>query len=127
MSLTRRVLISCVVSVFLTITALLLDTGKLFLPMSLLLLTFGSGLFVYGTTFYAAFMSTGNKWTKNAALKFFKSLVFGVATVTIGFLEMYFQAQALNTSLAINWFGAIWLLVLFSGLWFTKIPKVSAA
>ena len=127
MSLIRRVLISCIVAIFLTIVALLLDTGKLSLPMPILLLIFGGGLFVYGTTFYAAFMSTSNRWTRSTVLKFFKGLALGLAMVVLGFLGLYFQAQAYNTSLAINWFGAIWLVILFSGLWFIRTPKVTAA
>lgn len=127
MSLTARVLISCVVSVLLTTVALLLDTGKLSLPMPVLLLTFGSGFFVYGVTFYAAFMSTNDAWTKDRVSKFLKSLTFGAALFAIGFLGLYLQAQDLDTPLAVNWFGAIWLWVLFSGLWFTRTFKASAA
>lgn len=127
MSLTARVLISGVASILLTVVALLLDVGKLSLPMPVLSLTFGSGFFVYGITFYAAFMSTSDAWTKDSALKFLKSLTFGATLFAIGFLGLYLQAQALNTPLAVNWFGAIWLWILFSGLWFTRTFKASAA
>ena len=126
MSLKFRIFICSIVSLLLTTTAISLDRGKLFLPTPWLLLTFGVSFFIYALTLYAAFLSESKAWTKITVSKFFKSLAISAGVIILGLLALYFQAQAYNSSLTINWFGFIWLLVLFSGLVFNRTSNVSA-
>ncbi len=123
MSLKFRIFICSVVSSLLTIVAIYLDRSTLFLPISQLLLIFGASFFIYTATLYAAFLSEDKAWTKNTISKFFKSLAIGAGMITLGLSALYFQSQVYNSSLTINWFGFIWLLLLFSGLSFNKTSK----
>ena len=123
MSLRFRIFICSIVSSLLTIAAIYLDRGTLFLPTSRLLIIFGASFFIYTPTLYAAFLSEGKVWTKNTVSKFFKSLAISAGMITLGLSALYLQSQAYNSSLTINWFGFIWLLLLFSGLSFNKTPK----
>ncbi|MDP3697356.1 MAG: hypothetical protein Q8R55_05040 [Candidatus Taylorbacteria bacterium] len=109
-----------------TLIALILDKGSLSIELARLCFVLILGLVLYSLTIYAAFLSDNKAWTRALSVKFLKSLAISSGMVLLGLLGLYFQAQAYNQMLAINWFGLIWLLILFSGLWFNKTSVPAA-
>lgn len=126
MTLKLRVLISLITSLPITLIALILDRGSLSIGLARLSFVLILGLVLYSVTIYAAFLSENKAWTRILSIKFLKSLAFGSGIVLLGLLGLYFQAQAYDQMLAVNWFGLIWLLILFSGLWFSRTTDSAA-
>ena len=126
MTLKTRVLICLATSIPLTLIALILDKGSLSIGLARFSFVLILGIILYSLTLYAAFLSENKEWTRNLLAKFFKSLVIGSGVVSLGLLGLYFQTQAYSQVFSVNWFGLIWLLILFSGLWFTKTSKPAA-
>lgn len=126
MTLRSRVLISLVTSLPITLIALILDKGSLSIGLARLSFVLILGLVLYSLPIYAAFLSENKAWTRTLSIKFLKSLAVGSGIVLLGLLVLYFQAQAYDQILAVNWFGLIWLLVLFSGIWFNRTTNSAA-
>jgi len=120
MALKSRVFISLITSLPVTLIALILDKGNLSIGLARLSFVLILGLFLYSLTIYAAFLFENKAWTRTLSIKLLKSLAIGSGMVLIGLLGLYSQAQAYNQIFAVNWFGLIWLLIIFSGLWFNR-------
>ncbi len=126
MTLRSRILISAITSLPVTLIALILDKGNMSIGLARLSFVLILGLLLYSLTVYAAFLSEDKAWTRTLSVKFLKSFAFGSGIVLLGLLGLYFQSRAYNQILTINWFGLIWLLLLFSGLWFTRTTDSAA-